>query len=82
MHRDEPSFDPGSYWRGSAWPQLSYLLWVAASRAGQEVAAATIAAATIEGVGRSEWAEHWHPDDGSARGAVPQSWATLALVMA
>ena len=82
VHRDEPSFDPGSYWRGSAWPQLSYLLWVAATRAGRDGEAAALAGATIDAVRRSGWAEHWHPDDGSARGAVPQSWATLALVMA
>lgn len=82
VHRQEPSFDPGSYWRGSAWPQLSYLLWVAATRAGLDAEARTLAASTLAGVRASGWAEHWHPDDGSARGAVPQSWATLAVVMA
>ncbi len=30
VHRGEPSFDPDGYWRGAAWPQLCYLLWVAA----------------------------------------------------
>ena len=32
VHRDEPSFAPDTYWRGPAWPQLTYLLWVAARR--------------------------------------------------
>jgi hypothetical protein len=82
VHRSEPSFDPGSYWRGSAWPQLSYLLWVASARAGREAEAAALRDAMLRGVEASGWAEHWHPDDGSARGAVPQSWATLAVVMA
>ena len=27
-------FDPGTYWRGPAWPQLTYLLWLAARRRG------------------------------------------------
>jgi hypothetical protein len=82
VHRDEPTFDPGSYWRGSAWPQLTYLLWIAATRRGLAVEAAAMRASMLRGVDASAWAEHWHADDGSARGAVPQSWATLALVMA
>lgn len=81
VHRGEPSFDPGSYWRGSAWPQLTYLLWVAAERAGLDAGRRALAAAMGAGVERSGFAEHWHPDDGSARGAVPQSWATLALLV-
>ena len=32
VHRDEPAFDPAAYWRGPAWPQLTYLLWLAARR--------------------------------------------------
>jgi hypothetical protein len=74
VHRDEPTFDPGSYWRGSAWPQLTYLLWVAAGRSGP------LGEMLVRGCEASGFAEHWHPDDGSARGAVPQSWATLALL--
>jgi hypothetical protein len=80
VHRDEPTFDPGSYWRGSAWPQLTYLLWVAAHRTGGP--ADVLAASLVRGCEVSGFAEHWHPDDGAARGAVPQSWATLALLVA
>jgi hypothetical protein len=82
VHRGEPAFDPHSYWRGSAWPQLSYLLWVAAARQGSDDIARTIAEATVRGVELSGFAEHWGPDDGAPLGAVPQSWATLALLMA
>jgi hypothetical protein len=81
VHRAEPTFDPASYWRGSAWPQLTYLLWVAARRAGAPEADA-LAGALRRGAEASGFAEHWSPDDGSALGAVPQSWATLALVVA
>ena len=41
VHRDEPVFDPEGYWRGSAWPQLTYLLthagcrWVGTSSTGR-----------------------------------------------
>jgi hypothetical protein len=53
---------------------------VAARRAGAPEAEA-LAGALVRGVEASGFAEHWHPDDGSARGAVPQSWATLALLV-
>jgi hypothetical protein len=82
VHRAEPSFDPTSYWRGSAWPQVSYLLWVAARRAGRDDVARALAAATVAAAERSGFAEHWNPDSGESLGAVPQSWTTLALLMA
>jgi hypothetical protein len=81
VHRAEQVFSPRSYWRGSAWPQLAYLAWVAAVRAGRDEAAATLAAASLEGASRSGLAEHWDPDDGTALGAVPQSWTGLVLAM-
>jgi hypothetical protein len=40
VHRAEPTFAPSTYWRGSAWPQLSYLCWVATR-------------STVAGVGRA-----------------------------
>jgi hypothetical protein len=81
VHRADPTFDGHSYWRGSSWPQLSYLLWVGARRVGDDDAAATLAAACVEGALRSGLAEHWDPDRGTGLGAIPQSWAGLALVM-
>jgi hypothetical protein len=60
---------------------LSYLLWVAATRRGSDHTASAIAAATVRGVEASGFAEHWGPDDGAPLGAVPQSWATVALLM-
>jgi hypothetical protein len=73
VHRDEPVFDRRRYWRGPVWPQLAYLVW----RAGARIADTTSAGALTSGL-----AEYWDPDDGSGLGAVPQSWAGLALVMA
>ncbi|MGE3835404.1 MAG: hypothetical protein AB7H43_11520 [Acidimicrobiia bacterium] len=81
VHRSEPVFEPRSYWRGSAWPQLAYLAWVAAVRAGRPEVAARLAATTLEGASRSGLAEHWDPDEGAPLGAVPQSWTGLVLVM-
>lgn len=81
VHRSEPAFRPRAYWRGSAWPQLTYLLWVAARRSGSFDAARDLAARLVRGAGRSGLAEHWDPDDGTGLGAAPQSWAGLAAVV-
>lgn len=79
-HRDEPSFDPITYWRGPAWPQMSYLLWVALERQGFAAEAAAVASSLRAGAHESGFAEFWHPDTGEGAGAIPQSWATLAVI--
>ena len=78
--RREPAYDPTSYWRGPVWPQVTYLLWVAASRAGHPVAG-DLATGLRAGALASGLAEYWHPDTAAAGGAVPQSWTGLALLV-
>ena len=80
VHRQEPAFDPDAYWRGPAWPQLTYLLWVAARRRERWADARRLAECLVRGASRSGLAEHWHPDTGEAQGAHPQSWTGLAAV--
>jgi len=80
-HRDEPTFDPHAYWRGPAWPQLTYLHWVAATRRGDGATASWLARRLAAGARRSGFAEYWHPDTGQGLGAVPQSWTALAAVV-
>jgi hypothetical protein len=82
VRRDHPAFDPVAYWRGSAWPQLTYLLWVAARDGGRAAPQAELARRALDGARASGLAEHWHPDTGAPLGAVPQSWTTLALLLA
>ena len=82
VHRDEPSFAPGTYWRGPAWPQLSYLFWVAARRHGFAAHARELASRMVAGAFGSGLAEYWNADTGEGLGAIPQSWTGLALVMA
>jgi len=82
VHRAEPAFEPARYWRGGAWPQLTYLLWVAADRLGRTADAATLASCLVRGATRSGFAEHWDPDTGAPGGAVPQTWTTLAAIVA
>ena len=79
VHRGEPVFDPAAYWRGPLWPQLAYLLTLAASRFDALVAQ-RLQVATRRGAQCSGLAEYWHPDSGQGLGAIPQSWAGLALV--
>lgn len=81
VHRQEPGFDPRSYWRGPAWPQLGYLLWLGMLRHGRHATAEQLAATTVRGAVRSGFAEYWDPDDGTGGGAVPQSWTALAALM-
>jgi hypothetical protein len=75
---DEPSFDPGRYWRGDAWPQEIYLLMLAAQRRGRPLQARELAERLVLGCVGSSYAERWNPDTGAALGAVPQGWAALA----
>lgn len=82
VHAAEPAYDPRRYWRGPAWPQLTYLLWVACTRGGAPAVASSLVRSIVAGTAASGFAEYWDPDDGTALGAVPQSWTTLSWVMA
>jgi hypothetical protein len=81
VDRREPSFAPTTYWRGPAWPQLTYLLWCAARARGLDAVAEQLGDALVAGALTSGMAEHWHPDTGEGAGAVPQSWTALAAVV-
>jgi hypothetical protein len=82
VHRAEPTYEPNAYWRGSAWPQLTYVLWLAATSAGSAEAGSGLVRSMVTGVARSGFAEHWVADTGEGLGAVPQTWSALAAVMA
>ncbi len=80
VHRSEPSFDPNRYWRGPAWPQMTYLLWRAACQHdGTGSLASELARRLRRGAARSGFAEYWNPDTGEGLGARPQTWAGLAV---
>ena len=83
--QNHPSYDPSAYWRGAAWPNMSYLLWLAARRwdstPSAEQIADQIARNTIAGAEASGWAEYWNPHTGEGLGAAPQSWTALAATM-
>ncbi len=80
VHRTEPTFDPTTYWRGPSWPQLTYLLMVAAERHGRTDVESDLAVSLWRGAVSSRLAEYWNPDTGAGLGARPQSWAGLGLL--
>ncbi|MEZ5227488.1 MAG: hypothetical protein R2710_12655 [Acidimicrobiales bacterium] len=80
VHCDEPTYDPDTYWRGSSWPQLDYLLLVALRAAGFTEQAAELAQQCAAGAVGSGWAEYWNADTGVGGGATPQTWTALALL--
>ncbi len=79
VHRSEPTYEPGSYWRGPVWPQMSYLMWLAARRSGRDRVAEELAGNLHRGAIASGFAEYWDADSGTGGGACPQTWSTLAV---
>jgi glycogen debranching enzyme len=82
VHRDEPTYEPATYWRGPAWPQLTYLLWLSTSSRNARAAAASLSRSMVAGAVRSGFAELWVADTGAPLGAVPQTWSALTVVVA
>jgi glucosylglycerate hydrolase len=78
----EPTYAPATYWRGSAWPQLTYLVWLAATRSGESALAASLSRSMVAGATASGFSEHWEADTGRGLGARPQTWSALAAVVA
>jgi glycogen debranching enzyme len=81
LSKTDPAYLPDVYWRGPTWPQLNYLLITAAKGHGLSKIAEELANTTLRGVSRSNFAEYWNPETGQGRGAVPQSWATVAVAL-
>jgi hypothetical protein len=79
--RSHPSYRANGYWRGTAWMQMSYLARLAALRWGRTELAAQIADCATRGALRSGFAEHWNPQTGRGRGAIPLTWAALVAAM-
>ena len=79
--RTGPGRTGGVLARESAWPNMNYLLWLAARRWNDTLVAGKIARSTVAGAKASGWAEYWNPHTGEGLGAVPQSWTALAATM-
>lgn len=75
---DPATYRPDQYWRGPTWPQLNYLVVLAANRCEVPALAADIAVTTKRSVLRSGFSEYWNPETGRGLGAKPQTWAAVA----
>ena len=80
VHPAEESYEANCYWRGPSWPSLTYLLWRAAAERGLVIEADRLASMLRDGAAASGFAEYWNAATGAGLGAVPQSWACLAIV--
>jgi hypothetical protein len=80
VHPGEKSYVPTGYWRGAAWPQITYLFWRAALKAGDESTAGFLSMCLERGAETSGFAEYWNPETGEGLGARPQSWTCLSIV--
>ena len=74
------AYDGHGYWRGAAWPQLTYLLSHALRAKGRLKQAQALTAQLQSGAIASDFAEHWHPRTAHPDGATPQSWTALAAI--
>lgn len=74
------AYDGHGYWRGAAWPQLTYLLSHALQAKGRLKEAQTLIAQLQNGAIASDFAEHWNPQTAHPGGAIPQSWTALAAM--
>lgn len=79
--RRDRSYRPDDYWRGSAWMQMNYLARLAASRWKRNDICDAISKMSLDAVDRSQFAEHWNPETGEGRGAIPLTWSALVVKM-
>jgi hypothetical protein len=77
---DDPAFDPRSYWRGPAWPVMSWLLWWSLRRAGLATRSDALRAASLTQLRATGCCEYVDPRSGQPLGSPAQSW-TAAVVL-
>ena len=75
------AYDGHGYWRGAAWPQLTYLLSHTLRAKGRHKEAQLLNTQLQDGAIASDFAEHWHPRTAHPGGAIPQSWTALAAIV-
>jgi hypothetical protein len=77
--RDHIAYDADNYWRGTAWMQMNYLAALAARRWGRADIVDAISGMSRSAVEHSQFAEHWNPETGQGRGAIPLTWSALVV---
>ena len=85
----EPSYEPGGgrgpirrYWRGPAWVNSAWLVWLGMRRLGYEREAERMAQGLIAAVEREGLREYYDPRDGTGLGAKDFAWSALIAELA
>ena len=85
----EPSFEPNRgpgwklrYWRGPAWVNAAWMLWLGMRRLGYESQAAELVERLVPIVRREGLREYYDPLTGQGLGAREFAWSSLILEMA
>jgi hypothetical protein len=86
---DEPSYEPGGgrglvrrYWRGPAWVNSAWLVWLGLRRLGYSEEADELARRIVGAVEREGLREYYDPRDGKGLGAVDFAWSALVAELA
>jgi neutral trehalase len=74
-----PHFDPDSYWRGSTWLNVNYLIAEGLRRYGFADIADEIGRASLVLVQQSGFREHYNPITGAGGGSRSHSWSGIIL---
>ncbi|WP_067964350.1 MGH1-like glycoside hydrolase domain-containing protein [Nocardiopsis trehalosi] len=75
-----PAFEPGRYWRGPGWFNMSWLVHLGLLRHGAPAQAAALRASMLAAAARTGFAEYVDPYSGEGRGTRDFSW-TAATVL-
>jgi Glycosyl hydrolase family 63 C-terminal domain len=78
---DHERYRPDKYWRGPAWPQLNYLLFLACRRWDRDQLAVQLADVTRRGVRSADFSEFWNPETGQALALGRQTWSAVVVAM-
>jgi glycogen debranching enzyme len=76
----DPRFEPKRYWRGPVWLVTNYMIADGLRAAGEKEMANRIAAASLELIEQSGFAEYYDPSTGEACGGGSFTW-TAAMVL-
>jgi hypothetical protein len=85
----EPSFEPNrgpgfkrKYWRGPAWVNAAWLIWLGLVRLGYEEEAGELAARLVPAILERGVREYYDPYTGQGLGALDFAWTTLICELA
>lgn len=77
---DDPGFQPRTYWRGPAWPFLTWLLAWAVERRGDADLARRWREGCLDLLADGRFGEYYDPQTGLPAGSEDQSWSAAVAI--